>query len=189
MLEDSEIIALYFARSQQAISETDIKYGSLCRSISVRIVGDQRDAEECVSDTYFKVWNTIPPQKPESLSAFISRIVRNLSLDCFRRKSAQKRQGDDALPFEELSECIPDRAEEAENEAVTECLNDFLAELPREQRVYFMRRYYMGEPLADIAERYGISANNLGVLMHRLRKRFRKRLTESGVFTERRESE
>lgn len=189
MLEDSEIIALYFARSQQAISETDIKYGAMCRSISVRIVGDQRDAEECVSDTYFKVWNTIPPQKPESLSAFISRIARNLSLDCFRRKSAQKRQGDDSLPFEELSECIPDRAEDAENEAVTECLNEFLAELPREQRVYFMRRYYMGEPLADIAERYGLSANNLGVLMHRLRKRFKKRLTESGVFTERRESE
>lgn len=188
MLEDSEIIALYFERSQQAISETDIKYGALCRSISQRIVGDKRDAEECVSDTYFKVWNTIPPQKPESLSAFISRIVRNLSLDCFRKKSALKRGGEQ-LPFEELSECIPDRAEDAQNEAVAECLNEFLAELPREQRIYFMRRYYMGEPLSDIAERYGISANNLGVMMLRLRKKFKKKLTEQGVFTERRENE
>ena len=188
MLEDSEIIALYFKRDQRAISETETKYGALCRSISLRIVGDSRDAEECVSDTYFKVWNSIPPQKPDSLAAFLSKIVRTLSLDVFRRKGAQKRGGDEDIPFEELSDCIPDRAVEKENEAVREILEKFLETLPQEQRVYFMRRYYFGEPLSEIAERYGVSANSLGVLMHRLRKRFGKMLTESGNFNAGRES-
>ncbi|SDA12207.1 RNA polymerase sigma-70 factor, ECF subfamily [Ruminococcus sp. YE71] len=188
MLEDSEIIALYFERNERAISETESKYGALCRSISVRIVGDSRDAEECVSDTYLKVWNSIPPQKPDSLAAFLSKIVRNLSLDVFRRKGAQKRGGDEDIPFEELSECIPDRAEEAENDAVREVLEKFLETLPKEQRVFFMRRYYFGEPLAEIAARYGVSANSLGVTMHRLRKRFGKMLTDSGVYGVGRES-
>ncbi|MBP3270727.1 MAG: sigma-70 family RNA polymerase sigma factor [Ruminococcus sp.] len=185
MLEDSSLIALYFERSQQAITETDLKYGKMCRTISVRIVGDRRDAEECVSDTYLKVWNTIPPERPNSFSAYISRIVRNLSLDCYRRKNAQKRQGED-LPFEELSECIAERPDDSQNEAVAEALNEFLSELPKEQRIYFMRRYYLGEPLSDIAERYGISSNTLGVTMHRLRKKFAKKLIESGIVSERR---
>ncbi len=184
--EDSEIIALYFSRDQRAITETDTKYGTLCRTISQRIVCDSRDAEECVSDTYMRAWNTIPPQKPDSLGAFLGRIVRNISLDCFRRKSAQKRKGDD-IPFEELSECLPARdnsAENALNSAVADSLNEFLASLPQEQRVYFMRRYYMGEPLNLIAERYGVSANKLGVMMHRLRKKFRQKLIKDGVCTE-----
>ena len=184
--EDSEIIALYFSRDQRAITETDTKYGTLCRTISLRIVGDSRDAEECVSDTYMKAWNTIPPQKPDSLGAFLGRIVRNISLDCFRRKSAQKRKGD-CIPFEELSECLPERdrsGEFAMNEAVNESLNEFMASLPQEQRIYFMRRYYMGEPLNVIAERYGISANKLGVMMHRLRKKFKQKLIKDGVCTE-----
>ncbi len=187
-MEDSEIIALFFARNERAIAETQTKYGSLCRSISVRIVGDSRDAEECVSDALLKVWHSIPPQKPDSLGAFLSKVVRNISLDVFRRKGAQKRGGDDDIPFEELSECIPDRAEEAENEAVREVLEKFLETLPQEQRVFFMRRYYFGEPLGEIAERYGVSANSLGVTMHRLRRRFGKMLTDSGVYNVGRES-
>lgn len=148
----------------------------------MRILGDSRDAEECMSDALLKLWNSIPPQKPDSLGAFLSKVVRNLSLDVFRRKGAQKRGGDEDIPFEELSECIPDNAEEAENDAVREVLNKFLETLPQEQRVYFMRRYYYGEPLAEIAKRYGVSANSLGVTMHRLRKRFGKMLTDSGVY-------
>lgn len=185
IMEDSEIIALYFARDERAITETDTRYGALCRTVSMRIVGDSRDAEECVSDTYMKAWNSIPPQKPDSLGAFLGRIARNISLDCFRRKQARKRQGE-TIPFEELSECLPDNsgAEADMNAAVAQSLNEFLAGLPQEQRVYFMRRYYMGEPLNLIAERYGISANKLGVMMHRLRKRFKQKLVADGVCTE-----
>ena len=184
--EDSQITALYFSRDERAISETDRKYGSFCRTISIRIVGDSRDAEECVSDTYMKTWNSIPPQQPESLGAFLGRIVRNISLDCYRRKSAQKRSGD-SIPFEELSECLPDMSgggDEDLNAAVAASLNEFLSSLPEEQRIYFMRRYYMNEPLSLIAERYGISANKLGVIMHRLRKKFKDKLIKDGVCTE-----
>lgn len=183
--EDSQIIALYLARDERAISETDTKYGSFCRAISMRIVGDSRDAEECVSDTYMKTWNSIPPQQPDSLGAFLGRIVRNISLDCYRKKAAKKRQGD-CIPFEELSECLPDTQNSGEEltNAVAQSLNEFLEGLPQEQRVYFMRRYYMNEPLNLIAERYGISANKLGVIMHRLRKKFREKLIKDGVCTE-----
>ena len=183
--EDSKIIALYLARDERAISETDAKYGSFCRTISIRIVGDSRDAEECVSDTYMKTWNSIPPQQPESLGAFLGRIVRNISLDCYRRKNAQKRQGD-SIPFEELSECLPDNTggDDALTSAVAQSLNEFLGGLPEDQRIYFMRRYYMNEPLNLIAERYGVSANKLGVMMHRLRKKFKDKLIKDGVYTE-----
>ena len=183
--EDSQIIALYIARDERAISETDTKYGSYCRTISIRIVNDSRDAEECVSDTYMKTWNSIPPQQPESLGAFLGRIVRNISLDCYRRKNARKRQGD-SIPFEELSECLPDTRDDADElrGAVAQSLNEFLGSLPEEQRIYFMRRYYMNEPLTLIAERYGISANKLGVIMHRLRKKFKDKLIKDGVCTE-----
>lgn len=183
--EDSQIIALYMARDERAISETDTKYGSYCRTISIRIVTDSRDAEECVSDTYMKTWNSIPPQQPESLGAFLGRIVRNISLDCYRRKHARKRQAE-SIPFEELSECLPDTrdGEDELGEAVAQSLNEFLGSLPEEQRIYFMRRYYMNEPLSLIAERYGISANKLGVMMHRLRKKFREKLIKDGVCKE-----
>ncbi|MGN0633019.1 MAG: RNA polymerase sigma factor [Oscillospiraceae bacterium] len=185
VLEDEEIIKLYFERAQSAISETDKKYGAFCKSISIRLVGDDRDAEECVNDTYLKLWVTIPPQRPNSLCAFIGKIVRNLSLDCLRRKNAAKRRENDALPFEELSECIPDNSsqnewEERRRAEISDCINGFLSSLPQDQRVYFMRRYWYGEPLADIAERYGIPANNLGVIMHRLRKKLKKCLEKSG---------
>ena len=184
MPEDNEIVEMYFMRDEQAIVQTDLKYGALCRSISVRIVTDRRDAEECVSDTYMHAWNSIPPQRPQSLAAFLGRIVRNLSLDCYRRKNAQKRTCE-CVPLDELAECIPDTSSEQGDSELTRAINDFLAGLPQEQRLCFMRRYYLGEPLADIAERYGISANKLGVTMHRLRKRLKEHLVRAGVYNER----
>ncbi|MBR1723447.1 MAG: sigma-70 family RNA polymerase sigma factor [Ruminococcus sp.] len=184
MLEDNQIVEMYFMRDQQAITQTDIKYGALCRSISVRIVTDTRDAEECVSDTYMHAWNSIPPQRPQSLAAFLGRIVRNLSLDCYRKKNAQKRSCE-CVSLDELSECVPDTRDEQPNTELTQAINEFLEKLPQEQRMYFMRRYYLGEPLNEIAERYGVNAKNLGVTMHRLRERLKKHLIASGVYSER----
>ncbi len=184
MLEDNEIVEMYFMRDQQAITQTDLKYGALCCSISVRIVSDSRDAEECVSDTYMHAWNSIPPQRPQSLAAFLGRIVRNLSLDCYRRKNAQKRSCE-CVSLDELSECIPDNREESGDSELTRAINEFLEGLPKEQRIYFMRRYYLGEPLNEIAERYGLNAKNLGVTMHRLRKKLKEHLIASGVYNER----
>lgn len=186
-MEDNLIIELYFRRDQRAVSETDVKYGKLCRSISIRIVRDENDAEECVNDTYLHAWNTIPPQRPNSLSAFLGRIVRNLSLDRYRRNTAEKRGGAAGFaPFDELEECIPDTAvsieRQIEERELSACINAFLEELPQEQRVCFMRRYWLGEPLSDIAKRYGMSANSLGVTMHRLRAKLKAKLIESGLY-------
>lgn len=184
-MDDNQIIELYLSRNERAIAETDAKYGALCRTISRRIVLSESDAEECVNDTYLRTWNSIPPHEPNSLSAFVGRITRNISLDRRRRSLAEKRGGGNFAPFDELSECIPDDSlsvgGQIEQRALCECINAFLAELPREQRVCFMRRYWLGEPLNDIAKRYGMSANGLGVTMHRLRAKLRKKLTESGL--------
>lgn len=185
-MDDNLIIELYFSRDERAISETDAKYGVFCRTISRRIVRDESDAEECVNDTYLHTWNSIPPQRPGSLCAFVGRIVRNLSLDRYRRNTAEKRGGGSFAPFDELEDCIPDNAKsvdaQIEERELSECINAFLEELPQEQRIYFMRRYWLGEPLADIAKRYGVSANSLGVIMHRLRAKLKTRLTESGLY-------
>lgn len=180
-MDDTAIIEMYFCRDQQAIAETDKKYGALCRSISSRIVGDERDCEECVNDSYLKVWNSVPPNRPSSLCAYLGRIVRNLSLDLFRKKNAAKRAEKDALCFEELSECIPDRPlGEAEDPALKDCLNNWLKALTKEQRIYFLRRYWLGEPLSDISLKYGISPNSLSVTLHRLRKSLKRALEQGG---------
>lgn len=179
--DDSDIVRLFFERDQTAIAETEKKYGKMLKAISQRIVGDSRDAEECVSDTYLKLWNSIPPQKPNSLCAYAGRIARNLSLDLYRRINAKKRQHDE-IPLDELSECIPDKDREdneEENAAIRKCLNEFLASIPQEQRIYFMRRYWMCESLQEISERYGVPENNLAVMMFRLRKKLAKHLEKN----------
>ena len=181
-MEDAAIIALFFSRDQRAIPETDKKYGALCSSISFRILQDKRDSEECVNDTYLKAWNTIPPQQPRSLSAYLGRIVRNLSLDRFRTKNAAKRGGGDALPFEELSECIPDTAQaQPVDPVLAECLDRWLDSLPKQQRVCFLRRYWPGEPLSEIAKRFDLPPERLAVTMHRLRKSLKRALEQSGI--------
>jgi RNA polymerase sigma-70 factor (ECF subfamily) len=176
-MEDSRIIELYFERNERAIAETDQKYGAMCRAISGRIVADKSDAEECVNDTYFHAWNSIPPQKPDSLCAFVGAVVRNLSLDRYRKNHAKKRAGT-FVPFDELAECIPadSPADDFNTRCLSETVNVFLSGLSEEHRIYFMRRYWLGEPLADIAKRYGVSANSLAVTMHRLRARLKKAL-------------
>lgn len=181
LMEDEEIVQLYFDRNQNAISATAAKYGTLCRSISIRIVTDPRDADECVSDTYLRTWNSIPPQRPKSLAAFLGRIVRNLSLDRYRSKNAQKRTCE-CVSLDELSECVPDTRGADENSELSACINDFLTALPQEHRIYFVRRYYFGEPLAEIADRYGVSAGNLSVIMHRLRNKLKKHLAAAGIY-------
>lgn len=182
-MEDSQIIGLYFARDEQAITETDSKYGTMCRSIAVRILGNIDDADECVNDTYLKTWNSIPPNNPDSLCAFVGRITRNLSLDKYRKNKAAKRNTY-FMPLEELAECIADFDDAGGEDVPFElkaAINEFLDELPQEHRVYFMRRYWLGESLTDISKRYGISANKLGVMLFRIRKRLKTKLEKSKV--------
>ena len=184
MLEDSQIIGMYWARDPDAISETDVKYGKYCTRIAVNILESRNDAEECVNDTYLKTWDTIPPQRPESFPAFLGRIIRNIALDRYRYNNAQKRSSKMDVMFSELEGCIPAtcRAEEVlELHEVTEIINTFLASLSEEKRIIFVQRYWYAQPLRDIASKFGMTEGQVKSILHRLRSALRKALEKEGV--------
>ncbi len=183
-MEDSQIIELYWERSEEAISETAKRYGKLCRHIALNIVGNHSDAEECENDTYVAVWNAIPPNRPNSLSAFLSRITRNIALNRYDYNKAQKRNHEFDLVLSELEECIPGKStvEEAYEEGVVAAMIDaFLAGLSKEKRVIFVRRYWYSDGVKDIAKRMRISESKVKTTLFRVRKELQDYLAERGV--------
>ena len=185
MIGDEEIIELFFQRDQRAIQALDAKYGRLCRSLSYNIVNDRQDAEECVNDAYLGAWNAIPPARPDPLSAYLVKIVRNLSLKRYWRQEAARRSGRCTVALEELEACAAGREtpEEAlDARELARVIEGFLDTLTTRERVIFMRRYAYLDTYADIAERVGISEKNVSVRLTRIRRRMRRYLTERGMF-------
>ena len=184
-MDDSRIIALYWARSEEAIRETDQKYGPYCRTIAWNILQDREDSEECVNDTWLQAWNTIPPKKPSLLKAFLGKITRNLALDKYRFYRAQKRGGQEThLALEELKDCIPHPStteQAAEDLALTEVLDRFLAGLKPETRKLFLRRYWYASSIQDIARDYGMSESKVKTTLHRTREKLRRHLEQEGI--------
>lgn len=184
-MDDDIIIGLFFERSEKALTEVATKYGRLCLSIANGILKSSHDAEECVNESYFKAWNAIPPQKPANLAAFLGKIVRNSALDRYAySKSAKRCTETDAL-FSELDECIPDKAsvtDELSARELTELLNKFLASLPKEKRVVFMRRYWFGDSIGEIADRYSMSRSKVKSMLMRLRNELKDMLGKEGHY-------
>lgn len=183
-MQDERIIGLFFARSEEAISALDLKYGKLCRQISGNILADPAEAEECVNDAYFGVWNAIPPQRPKQLGSFVLRIVRNLSLKRYRRNRARKRDSSHDATYEELQSCLASSqtVEQAlEAKELTNTLEQFLDTLSRENRVIFLRRYWFSDSYETIAALTGLSEKTVSVRLVRTREKLRKFLTEQGV--------
>ena len=184
-MEDEQIIDLYWARSENAISETANKYGSHCRAIAFNILRSDQDAEECLNDTYLRAWDAMPPERPRHLSAFLGRITRNLSLDRYKQNTAAKRgRGQTALALDELSACIP--GEESVGEALdlmalTASLERFLYAQPRLKRDVFIRRYWYLSPIKEIARDYGMSQSKTASMLHRTRIHLKAHLEEEGV--------
>lgn len=178
-MEDTKIIDLYFARNETAITETDQKYGAYCRSIAWNILQNHEDSEECVSDTWLRAWNAMPPQRPRVLRQFLAKITRNLSLDRFRAGHAQKRgSGEVPLALEELKECVGsgDPATDAERKLLEELIGQFLQQLTQRDRSVFLRRYFYMESRKDIAARYGMKETNVRLCLSRTRQRLREYL-------------
>ena len=178
-MEDTKIIDLYFARNETAITETDQKYGTYCRSIAWNILQNQEDSEECVSDTWLRAWNAMPPEKPNILRQFLAKITRNLSLDRFRADHAQKRgSGEVPLALEELKECVGsgNPATDAERKLLEELIGQFLQQLSQRDRGVFLRRYFYMESHKDIAARYGMKEANVRLCLSRTRQRLREYL-------------
>ena len=184
-MHDFEIIELYWNRDERAIAESDIHYGAYCRRISMNILSNAEDTEECVNDTWRRAWENIPPQKPSSLSAFFGRIVRNSSISRYRANRAKKRFDGISLLLSELEDCLPSRssaAEEAEGQSLSETLGRWLSELPQNDRILFIRRYWYGDSVKSLAKESGITQNQLSKRMLRLRKKLREILEQEGFY-------
>ena len=184
-LSDADIVALYFARDEQAIRRTDEKYGSFCHRLAMHILHSEQDAEECVSDTYLKTWNSIPPMRPRVLGAFLCRIVRNLAIDRIRARERRGWGQDITVALEELEETILELAEtiwvpdSAEGE-LKDLLSDFLRKLPDGERRLFMGRYWHGYPVKELARGHGMTANAVSLRLHKTREKLRIYLNERG---------
>ena len=182
-MEDKEIVELFLQRSENALSETYAKYKGYCMKIACNILGSSLDAEECINDAFLKVWEIIPPNKPEMLSTFIGKITRNLAINARRRQLTEKRGGGQTeAVFEELSELISDRniEEEQERRELVGEINSFLRSCPKQKRDIFICRYWYCDSVTDIAAQFGISENNVSVILNRVRKKLRKHLEKTG---------
>ncbi len=181
-MDDRQIIGLFFARKEEAIKQTEEKYGRLCYKISYNILNDNEDVRECVNDTFLSLWNKIPPAEPANLTAFVCKIARNLSLKRLEYNGAQKRSGY-AISIHELEETLPDNryAGEVEDGEVGKLINDFLRGQKKSVRNVFIRRYYFHDDIAAIAGRYEFSEGKVKSMLFHTRKKLKKFLIEKGV--------
>ncbi len=183
-MDDEDIIELFFARSEQALRELDAKYGKLCHKISYNILNNRQDAEECVNDAYLGIWNAIPPQRPDPLSTFLCKIVRNLSITRHHANTAMKRNSTYDIALSELEDCLasPSTVEsEFEANELSRIIDSFLETLSQENRVIFMRRYWFSDTYEQIAKRVGLTEKNVSVRLTRIRKQMKVYLTEREV--------
>ena len=187
-MDDSRIIELYEARDERAIRETSDKYGAYIRKIAGNILGSREDTEECVNESLFRVWNTIPPNRPKVLSAYLALITREVSIDAFRKSHRKKRADSEyALSYEELSEVLADRKDETEElisrMALEELLNRFLSKRPKETRTIFLMRYSYLDSVRDIAGYTGSTEARIKVVLYRERKALKKFLVNAGFLS------
>ena len=181
-MEDGQIIDLYWNRDQRAIPETDGKYGRTLHGIAWNLLRSREDAEECVNDTYLRAWEAIPPARPGALRAWLGRITRNLSLDRWKRRGAEKRGGGAEALLGELEDCLPGTAgRSVEDLELAELLNAFLRGLSREGRAMFLRRYWYGQSVAEIAGAFGCGEGKVKSALFRSRRALREYLEKEGI--------
>ena len=192
-MTDEQLIELYWNRSEDAIIETDIQYGRLCRDLSSNILNDALDEEECINDSYLSVWNSIPPKRPKIFCAFLCKIVRNISLSRLREKTAMKRDYRQTESLDELEYCFKSsdtRQKSSDTRQIEEKLSanelathidSFLESVSGEKRVIFVKRYFFEESIQDIAKQTGKSQGNIKTILFRLRKQLKDQLVKEGV--------
>ena len=184
-MNDKNIVDLYFNRDEEAITQTDKKYGRYCYSIAYNILTNKEDAEESVSDTYMTAWRAIPPRRPSVLSTFLGKITRHISIDRWRERSAYKRGGGEVtLALEELEDCVAGLQNvemEYERKELIRAYVKFLDALPVTERRVFLCRYWYVDSVEAIAEKFGFSQSKVKTMLHRTRAKLRKQLAEEGL--------
>lgn len=185
-MEDSKIVALYWNRQEEAAWKTQEKYGHYCMQIATRILGDPEDAWECVNDTYIAAWNSIPPNRPENLRTYLGKLTRRICMKRWRSRDAQKRgSGELALSLEELGDCVPSSIcleDQLVGKELSETLNIFLGNLPKQQRQVFVLRYWYGCSVREIGSKFGFSKSKVESMLHRTRKKLGEHLRKEGYF-------
>jgi len=184
VLEDEKIIELSFQRNEEAIGQMQEKYGGLCRSVIKRVLNDDRDTEECASDTFLRAWNAIPPDRPKSLKAYLAKIARNLAIDKYSYNTAAGRSSALTEAFEELDFCICDLSggpeDSIDEQAFRSFINGFLREQTQDARVYFIRRYWYGESIREIADACGAGQEKVKSSLFRTRNKLHDSIKREG---------
>jgi len=184
-MDDYQIVELYWQRDESAIAETECKYGSFCLGVAMNLLSDGEDAKECVNDTFYQVWNLMPPERPEKLRPWLGRIVRNISISLWRRNHRQKRYSGVEQTLSELEDAVPSpiRIErEIESAELGQVINIWLESLPHDGRVLFVRRYWYGIPLKELAAECGVPPKKIAQKMYRLRLALKAFLEKEGQF-------
>ena len=182
-MDDAKIIELYFQRDEQAVRETDAKYGKLCHRIAFNILNNREDAEECVNSTYVGVWNAIPPARPHRFIAFVCRVARNHALKRLEFLTREKRSAELMLSLEELSSVLPDDryAPDVNDADVGRLISKFLRTQKEDVRNVFIRKYYFFDSIKEIAVRFGFSESKVKNMLLRTRNKLKNYLMEEGV--------
>lgn len=184
-MKDTEIVELYWQRSERAISESEQKYGAYCRTVAYNILENSEDTVECVNDTWLSAWNAMPDKRPARLGAFLARITRNGAISKALERNRLKRGGGQIpLALEELAECLPggcDPEKELQQRELEAALRRFVHALPQEERRVFLARYWYLTPVAEIAEKLGFSQSKTASMLHRTRKKLQRLLQEEGL--------
>ena len=182
-MEDERIIELLFERNEKGLSLITEKYSDLYKSILRRALGDEGEVEECANDCLLAIWSSIPPNRPEKLSAYVCRLARNIGIRRFKSRTAKKRSGNIEALSDELLEALPDDSVRApfEDGEISDIISDFLSEADKITRVLFVRRYFYLESNEELSKRFGISKNLLAVKLSRARAKLKKKLEKEGI--------
>lgn len=180
-MNDEKIIELFWERSQNALTELDLKYGKDCLILSKNIVKNLPDAEECVNDSYLGVWNSIPPKRPNALLAYVLKIVRNISIRRYHYNRAERRNVENTLPLDDLSTEVCGFEGQYTEQNITDILNDFLAGLDKKDRMLFVRRYWYSDSLESLSRKTGLKENNIAQKLYVMRGKLRMQLQKGGV--------
>ncbi len=183
-MEDSRIVELFLERDQNAIAHTERKYKSLCFRIAYNILGSREDSDECVNDALLGAWNSIPPNRPQNLKAFICKIARNISLTRLKHNTRQKRNTDLECSLDELAEILPDERLSPDNtdEEIGAVIDAFLDTLDKTTREVFLRKYWFFDKVSDITERFGFSESKINNILYRTRNKLRDYLKKEGIY-------
>ena len=181
-MDDKQIVALYFDRNEQAITETQTKYGKYCYAIAIGVLAIHEDAEESVNDTWIDAWNSMPPHKPSILSTFLGKITRRIAIDKWRHRTADKRGGGEVpMVLDELENCIAhdsDVEKAFEKKRLEEVINRFVHKLPEKDQKVFLCRYFYMDSIETICTQFGFSESKVKSILHRTREKLRRVLIE-----------